>query len=152
MRQQGFERQCSARSKRNKQRCKNFACLDRAVCRMHGGKSRRGLNHPNFRHGRRIKNPPWNNWLLEEPSLVLRIFVFPSKAETALEDANKHILKGGHLDTWLIRPGDISDEAYGKILRRLRREITHCLNELKAASDTAGDETSANADRHDGRA
>jgi hypothetical protein len=52
MRPTTFNRQCTAKSKRSGCRCKNYACRDRETCRMHGGKSLRGADHPNFRHGR----------------------------------------------------------------------------------------------------
>jgi hypothetical protein len=52
MRSQGFHpRQCTAKSKRSGERCKNYACRGRGTCRMHGGKSPRGIGHPNTKHG-----------------------------------------------------------------------------------------------------
>lgn len=44
-------RQCTAKSKRSKQRCKNAAMRGRHVCRMHGGKSRRGIASDCHYHG-----------------------------------------------------------------------------------------------------
>lgn len=43
---------CTATSKRSGQPCHNRPMNGRAVCRMHGGKSRKGLNHPSTTHGR----------------------------------------------------------------------------------------------------
>ena len=43
--------QCTAKSKRSGQRCRNYACKDRQTCRMHGGTSRRGRDHPNYKSG-----------------------------------------------------------------------------------------------------
>lgn len=37
--------QCKAKSKRSQVQCKNRAMVDRTVCRMHGGKNKRGINH-----------------------------------------------------------------------------------------------------------
>jgi hypothetical protein len=52
MRPQGFsERQCTAKSRRSGERCRNFACRNRPTCRMHGGRSRRGAEHPNYKNG-----------------------------------------------------------------------------------------------------
>lgn len=44
-------RQCTATSKRSGKRCRNPPMDGRAVCRMHGGKSPRGLAHPSTTHG-----------------------------------------------------------------------------------------------------
>lgn len=33
------KRQCTAKSKRSGQRCKNWSCKNRTVCRFHGGRS-----------------------------------------------------------------------------------------------------------------
>jgi hypothetical protein len=56
-RREGFSRrQCSARSKRSGQRCRNYAVLGRSTCRMHGGTSRREKDHWNYRDGRFSKD------------------------------------------------------------------------------------------------
>ena len=47
--------QCTAKSKRSGKRCRNYACQDRETCRMHGGTSRRGKEHPNYKTGRHSK-------------------------------------------------------------------------------------------------
>ena len=44
-------RYCKAKSKRTGQRCRARAVRGMQVCYHHGGKSRRGLSHPNFKHG-----------------------------------------------------------------------------------------------------
>ncbi len=41
---------CNAKT-RSGQPCRNFPVTGRKRCRMHGGKSRKGTDHPNFRHG-----------------------------------------------------------------------------------------------------
>lgn len=43
---------CKALSKRTGERCKNAPTPGRELCRFHGGKTPRGLNSPNYRHGR----------------------------------------------------------------------------------------------------
>ena len=48
-------RQCTATSKRTGQRCCKSAMIDRTVCRIHGGKTPRGVASPHFRHGRYSK-------------------------------------------------------------------------------------------------
>ncbi|MBZ0301141.1 MAG: hypothetical protein K8J31_15445 [Anaerolineae bacterium] len=44
-------RYCTATSKRTKKPCRARAMCGRNVCYHHGGKSLRGVLHPNFRHG-----------------------------------------------------------------------------------------------------
>lgn len=40
---------CSAKSKRSGERCKRHASIGRTVCRMHGGATPRGVDHPSWR-------------------------------------------------------------------------------------------------------
>jgi len=44
-------RYCTATSKRTKKPCRARAMVGRTNCYHHGGKSLRGLIHPNFKHG-----------------------------------------------------------------------------------------------------
>lgn len=44
-------RYCTATSKRTHQPYRARAMIGRNVCYHHGGKSRRGTQHPNFKHG-----------------------------------------------------------------------------------------------------
>ena len=48
--------QCRARSKRSLEQCKNPAAYGCATCRFHGARRtntiKRGLDHPQYRHGR----------------------------------------------------------------------------------------------------
>jgi hypothetical protein len=46
---------CGARTRAGTP-CRRWAILPQGRCNLHGGKSRRGLCHPNFRHGRRSKD------------------------------------------------------------------------------------------------
>jgi hypothetical protein len=48
--------QCVARSKRSGERCKNFALRGRSCCKFHGGRSRRGKAHPNYKTGVHCKD------------------------------------------------------------------------------------------------
>ncbi len=50
-----FMAQCTAKSKRTKERCKRFAVADRTVCKHHGGKTPRGFAHPNLKNGKYSK-------------------------------------------------------------------------------------------------
>ena len=51
-------RRCTATSKQSGERCKRAASRGRTVCAMHGGKSLRGADHPNFKTGRYSKALP----------------------------------------------------------------------------------------------
>src|SRR5438045_520146 len=44
-------RYCTAHSKRTHQLCRARAMRGMNVCYHHGGKSRRGIVHPNYKHG-----------------------------------------------------------------------------------------------------
>lgn len=50
--------QCTATSKRSGERCRRAALTGRTVCYMHGGKTPRGIAHPNTTHGRHSKDLP----------------------------------------------------------------------------------------------
>ena len=50
--------QCTARSKSTQQKCKNPAVTGSTKCRLHGGKSPRGVNAGNFKHGKWSKHMP----------------------------------------------------------------------------------------------
>jgi hypothetical protein len=50
--------QCTARSKQSGERCKRHASPGRTVCYIHGGKSLRGTDLPQFKHGRYSKYLP----------------------------------------------------------------------------------------------
>ncbi len=65
-------RACGAKTRKGLS-CQNSPVLGRNRCRMHGGASLRGSNHPNFKHGRRSKALPRH---------LLRIY------EEACSDAN----------------------------------------------------------------
>lgn len=50
--------QCTAKSKRSRQRCKRHAKPGRTVCKIHGGDTPVGLAAPNFKTGRYSKYLP----------------------------------------------------------------------------------------------
>ncbi len=50
--------QCTAKSKRTGEQCKNHAVQGMTVCRFHGGKSLKGAASPSFKHGRYSKYLP----------------------------------------------------------------------------------------------
>jgi hypothetical protein len=55
----GRTAQCTARSKRSLERCKNPAAFGCKTCRFHGARRKatvkRGSDHPNFQHGRETR-------------------------------------------------------------------------------------------------
>lgn len=50
-------RYCKARSKRHGGPCRARAMIGMEVCYHHGGASRRGITHPNYKHGYYSKSP-----------------------------------------------------------------------------------------------
>ena len=64
-------RYCTAHSKRTHQPCRARAMKGMNVCYHHGGKSRRGFVHPNYKHGFYCKKPD-----------LLLIFAFYQYRET----------------------------------------------------------------------
>jgi hypothetical protein len=50
--------QCTAKSKRSGERCKNFCSPGRTTCRFHGGRTPRGFGLPQTRHGHYSKFLP----------------------------------------------------------------------------------------------
>jgi hypothetical protein len=50
-------RYCTATSKRTKQPCRARAMHGMTVCYHHGGRSLRGIAHPNYKHGFYCKEP-----------------------------------------------------------------------------------------------
>lgn len=103
MRQPGHPRQCTARSKRSKARCLNYAMRGKKVCKFHGGKARSGYRGLL----RNILNGP----------IVLRFTWF-----YVAPDGNIHVLIG--------RPGELVDERdWLRVLQEARRQ---CLLEMRA--------------------
>src|SRR5262249_26023646 len=76
--------QCAAKSKRSGERCRNYACRGRDTCRMHGGKSKRGKDHWNFRNGLHNKDVreagEMIGWLLRRP-VGVRVVLHPESLE-----------------------------------------------------------------------
>ena len=60
---------CTANCKRTGQACRNRPVRGRTVCRMHGGKTPRGIAHPSFKSGRYSKDLPTNLAARYEESL-----------------------------------------------------------------------------------
>lgn len=54
-------RRCGAKT-RDGDPCKNWTIQGRTRCRMHGGGSKRGEAHPDYRHGW-YSNEPWHRFM-----------------------------------------------------------------------------------------
>jgi hypothetical protein len=68
------EKQCTADSKRTGRRCEAWAVARGETCYHHGGASRSGIAHPNFKHGRHSKalkgvNLDYYQEALEDPQI-----------------------------------------------------------------------------------
>ena len=127
MRPPEFKFQCSATSKRSSCRCKNYACRGRSTCRMHGGTSKRGSNHPNFRHGRCVKESLRGlEWLKPRPIRV-EVLLFPQPLEEIVKRLHREQLRGLIVPPDCMRVGD-----WMRALRTARRMLAKELAELRA--------------------
>jgi hypothetical protein len=122
-----FNFQCSAKRKRSGCRCKNYACRGRGACRMHGGKSLSGCNHPNFRHGRCSKVlrklPP----LLKPRPVAVEVLLFPRPLEEIKWKAGREPLRG-----LVVPPEHLTVGQWMRALRAARRRLAQELPELRA--------------------
>ena len=85
--------QCRAKAKRTGERCQ-AAAMPNGVCRVHGGQSRAGLNHPSLTHGRYSKHLPTKAMVefqqaLHDPELL------SLRNDIALVDVRLNELVGG---------------------------------------------------------
>ena len=128
MRQQGFHpRQCTARSKRSGERCLRYAARGCRVCRMHGANSRRGPQHPNFRHGRTVKDPPTLRDLLQPRPIVVSVHLFPKP----LSETTTAMIYGKCLQPVMIPPDNVTVGDWMRALRTARRVIAQELKSLR---------------------
>lgn len=112
--------QCKAKSKRSGQQCRRRAMLGQKVCMMHGGKSRKGLSHPNFKDGTH-GNPRYLGILREHK---------PEQAERYNElakDATRHSLEP-EITTLDLR----AEEIYRQIITGEYRSCTELLKLARA--------------------
>ena len=128
MRPPVFASQCTARSKRSGCRCKNYACRGRQTCRMHGGVSKRGCNHPNFRHGRFTKELRQLHWLFKPRPVVVKVLLFPQ----TMEEVVKKVGRRQRLRGLIAPPGQVTMGEWMRALRAARRLLAHELAELRA--------------------
>jgi hypothetical protein len=124
--------QCTAKSKRSGKRCRNYACQDRETCRMHGGTSKRGCEHWNYKTGEHSKvvrkAMKQFNSLLQRPMQV-RIALYP--------EGFMETMATPWPERWFVIV-DLCDWPYGiplreqeRVLRTIRREISTRLREVR---------------------
>ena len=65
------------------------------------------------------------------------IYLFPWAEEDFTETGCEYIRKGGRLAAWILWPEDTTPDVWARILRRIRREITHYLNELRKGGEAS---------------
>lgn len=121
---------CEATAQSTGERCKKSAVGEHGKCDVHGGKSKKGADHPNFKHGGFSKHFRSDLSEREEEALdrALEAVGDPGEAKDVLaEIAFEHILKGK-------RSGD----------PRFTREARQLLAEFNIVENT--DEVSVDAD------
>jgi hypothetical protein len=127
MRPPVFDFQCTAKSKRSGCRCKNYACRGRGTCRMHGGKSKRGSHHPNWRHGRFAKDLRNLHWLLKPRPVLVEVLLFPRPMDEIAKQLGRERLRG-----LVVPPGQLTVAEWMRALRAARRILAQELAELRA--------------------
>ena len=130
MRLPSFHCQCTAKSKRSGRQCRNYACRDRPTCRMHGGTSRRGPDHPNFKG--KGKSFDFLN-LLQRESVSVRFFLFPKP----LADMPLQELRADALEMRLLAQEKWTADEWARLLRTVRTLITKELAEITAHGKNA---------------
>ena len=125
-------KQCTAKSKRSGQRRRNYACKDRKTCRMHGGTSKRGLEHPNYKTGKYSKVTrnalKFLGKLLHHPFDV-RIELYPEGLEETMETPwPERWFVHVNFDGW---PHPIPLCERERILRAIRRKVSTRLRQLR---------------------
>ena len=123
--------QCAASSKRSGVRCKNYACRGRDTCRMHGGTSRRGMEHPNYKTGLHSKDVreagEMMGRFLERPVEVrVQLFARP------VEEIAAKVGRGQRLDGLVVSSERMTVGERMRALRAARRLIGQELAELRA--------------------
>src|SRR5579859_4855891 len=114
---------------------------DKTTCAFHGGKSKAGPAHPNYRHGRRSKSAARIAALLNQDlhrPVQLSVNVFPMPWQAA-SDA---IARGARLHALAFRPEDVSDRQWLRALYAARRELERQIRGLReylAAGETSLD-------------
>lgn len=130
--------QCTANSKRSGGRCRNYACQDRVICRMHGGTSKRGPEHWNYRTGEYSKDlrkaRKVIGKMLHRP-IEVRIAMYPEPFEEWAEKTLEGLRTGRRyfaVVNYLDGKRGIPLHEQERILKAARREISTRLRKVKA--------------------
>lgn len=110
--------QCTAKAKSTGKRCSNPAVRGRTVCRLHGGKSLRGAEHPNY------QGKGFSQYL---PERLVKIYEDVEKDETHNLLERNVLLRETFIRERLAMIDDVPDSA--TVWANLRHEI----NELRKA-------------------
>ena len=126
--------QCTAHRKRSGVRCKSYACRGKQVCRMHGGTSKRGAQHWNYRTGLHSKDVKEAGAMmgrfLERPvAIKVQLFARP------LEEIAAKVGRGQRLDGLVVSSEQMTVGERMRALRAARRLIGQELAELRAEVD-----------------
>ena len=130
MRPPVFDYQCTAKSKRSGCRCKNYACRDRDTCRMHGGTSLQGADHPNYRHGRCSKVLRQVRAKLDKAlrrPIKVEVLLFPRPLDEIGDQMRRQPLAG-----LIVPPDQLTVAERMRALRTARRMLAEELAELRA--------------------
>jgi hypothetical protein len=122
--------QCTATSKLSGERCRNYACQGRHTCRMHGGTSRRGRDHPNYKSGKYstvLKGAVRKFRRLLKRPVQVRLALYPEGLSETLARPRQE-----RYFVTIEFPTDLPDlPAQERILAAARRELTVQLRLLR---------------------
>jgi hypothetical protein len=102
---------------------------------MHGGKSKEGNKHPNFRHGRYTKILTELGSLFAPRPIAVGVHLFPLPLEEMVARAGRRGFEGV-----AVPPPHLPKADWMRALRVARRILTRELNELRAAAAEAAPE------------
>jgi len=131
-----FNFQCKAKCKRSGVRCKNYRCRGRETCRMHGGTSRRGAEHHNFKHGKHSKvlaevRRKFVRWL--QRPIEFNVLLFPKALEEiTAQDFRRSRQRGLGLRGMAVGLDQLTDSDRMRVIRAARRILAEELAELRA--------------------
>jgi hypothetical protein len=97
---------------------------------MHGGKSKSGSSHPNFRHGRFTKCLRGLGYLLKPRPVNVEVLLFPLSLEEIAKRLGRERLRA-----MIVQPGQVTVAEWMRALRAARRVLAQELAELRAEAD-----------------
>jgi hypothetical protein len=94
---------------------------------MHGANSRHGANHPNYRHGRTVKDPPLIRDLLKPSPIVVSISLF----RMTVNEVGERMSRGERLEALRTPLAEVTIGEWMRALRTARRALADDLRELR---------------------